>query len=175
MGHEVYALDSFASTGEGAAREMDSRTTVFKRNPEIIYQLKMKASRATYSEITKKHNSMCFNLRTLEDEKRSKMGIVECVKHEVCTPFPVMYEKEGEFVAQFKYTTLLMPNGPLRITQNFYDPSVVSSESEVTNPEMKTLLATSISRKAKKNQAKKKKKKAAKKAAAAPVVVEAAA
>jgi len=175
--HEVYALDSFASTGEGSAREMDARTTVFKRNPEIIYQLKMKASRATYSEITKKHNSMCFNLRTLEDEKRSKMGIVECVKHEVCTPFPVMFEKEGEFVAQFKYTTLLMPNGPLRITQSFYDPLVISSETEVTNPEIKALLATSIRNK-NKNQKKKNKKKAKKAAAAVAepaAVVEAAA
>ena len=43
--HEVYALDNFASTGDGNARETGTRTTVFKRNPDIVYQLKMKASR----------------------------------------------------------------------------------------------------------------------------------
>jgi len=173
----VYALDSFASTGEGRPSEMDARTTVFKRNPDIIYQLKMNTSRATYSEIKKKHNSMCFNLRTLENESRSKMGIAECVENEVCTDFPVLYENEGEFVAQFKYTTLLMPKGPLRITRSFYDPSVISSETEVTNEEIKALLATSIRNK-NKNQKKKNKKKAKKAAAAVAepaAVVEAAA
>lgn len=33
------------STGEGKPRELDARTTVFKRDPESRYLLKMKASR----------------------------------------------------------------------------------------------------------------------------------
>jgi len=138
--HEVYALDNFASTGDGNARETGTRTTVFKRNPDIVYQLKMKASRALFSEIEKKHDTMCFNLRGLDDEKKSKMGVVECVKHGVCTPFPVIYEKDNEVVAQFKYTTLLMPNGPLRITSSFYDASVIKSELDVNDVEMKVIL-----------------------------------
>lgn len=159
--HEVYALDCFVSTGEGHARELGTRTTIYKRNPDIIYQLKMKASRAVFSEIEKKHDTMCFTLRSLEDEKRSKMGIVECVKHDLCTQFPVVYEKEGECVAQFKFTILLMPKGPLRITSNFHDPETCKSEYDVENEEMKSLLQTSVSRRA----AKKKKKKALSKAA----------
>jgi len=160
--HEVYALDCFVSTGDGHARETGTRTTIYKRNEQVIYQLKMKASRAVFSEIEKKHDTMCFTLRSLEDEKRSKMGIVECVKHELCTQFPVVYEKEGENVAQFKFTVLLMPKGPLRITSNFYDPALCNSEHDVENSEMKALLQTSTSRRA----AKKKKKKALSKAAA---------
>jgi len=166
--HEVYALDNFASTGDGNARETGTRTTVFKRNPDVVYQLKMKASRALFSEIEKKHDTMCFNLRGLDDEKKSKMGVVECVKHGVCTPFPVIYEKDNEVVAQFKYTTLLMPNGPLRITSSFYDASVIKSELDVTDGEMKALLQTSMSRRT----AKKKKKKAANKVSAQAVAVQ---
>jgi len=166
--HEVYALDNFASTGDGNARETGTRTTVYKRNPDIVYQLKMKASRALFSEIEKKHDTMCFNLRGLDDEKKSKMGVVECVKHGVCTPFPVIYEKDSEIVAQFKYTTLLMPNGPLRITSSFYDASVINSELDVTDADMKALLQTSISRRA----AKKKKKRAANKVSAQQVAVQ---
>lgn len=43
--HEVYAIDVLISSGEGKPRELDTRTSVYKRNPEILYQLKMKASR----------------------------------------------------------------------------------------------------------------------------------
>jgi len=158
--HEVYAIDCYVSTGDGHARELDTRTTIYKRNPEIVYQLKMKASRAVFSEIEKKHDTMCFTLRMLEDEKKSKMGIVECVKHGLCTQYPVVFEKEGEHVAQFKFTTLLMPNGPLRITNNFYDEEAVDSKLQVVDSDMKNLLAQSVSRRA----AKKKKKKALSKA-----------
>jgi len=51
---------------------------------------------AILSEVEKKFNTMCFTLRALEDEKKSKMGIVECYKHELCTPFPVLWEKDGK-------------------------------------------------------------------------------
>ena len=33
-----------------------------------------------------------------------------------------------------------MPKGPLRITRSFYDPSVISSETEVTNEEIKVII-----------------------------------
>ena len=33
---------------------------------------------------------MCFNLRALDDEKKAKMGINECVNHGLITPFPVL-------------------------------------------------------------------------------------
>ena len=51
------------------------------------------------------------------------MGVVECAKHELLTSYPVLYEKDGEFVAQIKYTVLLMPNGPLRfVCSEFFRP-----------------------------------------------------
>ncbi|XP_076341895.1 proliferation-associated protein 2G4-like [Tachypleus tridentatus] len=88
---------------------MDTRTTVYKKTDEI-YQLKMKASRAFFSEV-EKFGNMPFTLRALEDEKKARMGVVECVNHKLIEPFTVLYEKEGELVAQFKFTVLLMPSG----------------------------------------------------------------
>nr|XP_039274397.1 proliferation-associated protein 2G4-like [Styela clava] len=158
--HEVYAIDVLVSTGDGRPREIDTRTTVYKRNPEILYQLKMKTSRALFSEVEKRFGTMCFTLRAIEDEKKGKLGVVECVKHELLTPFPVLWEKEGEFVAQFKFTLLLMPNSPIRITSGVFDPECYKSEFSVKDPEISTLLNTSTSKRA----AKKKKKKAASKA-----------
>lgn len=43
----------------------------------------------------------------------------------------------GEFVAQFKFTVLLMANGPLRITNSLFDPDLYKSEHEVEDPELK--------------------------------------
>lgn len=45
------------------------------------YALKMKASRATFSEISKKAGSFPFSLRVLEDEVKARMGVRECVSH----------------------------------------------------------------------------------------------
>jgi len=160
--NEVYAIDMLISTGDGKSRDMDFRTTIYKREPDQVYQLKMKASRAVFSEVEKKFDTMCFNLRALADEKKAKMGINECVNHGLITPFPVLFEKEDEIVAQFKFTTLLMPNGPLRITGLPFDVAEYESDKKVEDEEILKILATSTSKKSKKRN----KKKAAKKAQA---------
>jgi len=159
--HEVYAVDVLISTGEGKGREQDARTTVYKRK-DVTYNLKMKASRQFFSEVEKKFNTMPFTLRMFEDEKKARMGVLECVKHDLVEPFNVLWEREGEFVAQFKFTLLLMPNGPMRITSGPFDPEVYKTDFSIEDEDLKNLLAQSASRKT----AKKKKKKAEKAALA---------
>merc|ERR1711894_407062 len=118
----------------------------------------MKASRQFLSDVDKRFGLMPFTLRLCDDEKKAKMGVMECVKHELMQPFTVLYDREGELVAQFKFTILLMPNGPLKITGLPFEKEFYKSEKDLVDEELKTLLATSASRKA----AKKKKKKAGK-------------
>ena len=45
--------------------------------------------------------------------------------------FQVLYEKDGEHVAQFKFTVLLMPNGPHKITGIPFDIDSVQSDKKV--------------------------------------------
>merc|ERR1712083_1018197 len=97
--------------------EKDAKTVIFKKT-DLTYMLKMKTSREFLSQVNKSYGTMPFNLRNFEEEKKARMGVVECVKHNVIQPFHVLYEKEGTFVAQFKFTVLLMPNGPQKITGN---------------------------------------------------------
>lgn len=61
----------------------------------------------------------------------------------------------GEFVAHFKFTVLLMPNGPHKITGLPLEQELYNSQYSVTDPELKSLLISSANPKA----AKKKKKK----------------
>jgi len=155
--HEVYAVDILISTGDGKAKEHETRTTVYKRT-DLTYALKMKTSRAFYSEVCNKFTMMPFTLRALEDEKKARLGVGECTNHELLTPYPVLYEKDGEYVAQFKFTVLLMPNGPLRITHGAWDPECVQSEFSIKDEELRKILTSQVS---KKTQKKKKKKAAA--------------
>ncbi|XP_020326239.1 proliferation-associated protein 2G4-like [Oncorhynchus nerka] len=156
--HEVYAVDVLISTGEGKAKDAGQRTTIYKRDPDKQYGLKMKTSRSFFSEVERRFDAMPFTLRAFEDEAKARLGVVECAKHELLQPFNVLHEKEGEFVAQFKFTVLLMANGPLRITTGLYEQELYKSEHEVEDADLKALLQSSASRKTQK----KKKKKASK-------------
>jgi len=154
--YDVYAIDVIVSTGDGKGREEDARTTVFKKR-DIVYQLKLKASRVFFSEMDKRFALMPFTLRAFEDEKKARMGVVECVKHGLCDPYPVIFEREGDVVAQFKFTVLLMPSGPLRITGGpAFEPELYNSDKKIEDKEILDLLSQQIRPSKKQNKKKKK-------------------
>ena len=45
---------------------------------------------------------LCF--RIMDDEKKAKLGVVECVNHRLIEPFQVLYEKPGTFHSQVEKT-----------------------------------------------------------------------
>ena len=152
---DVFSMDIAMSTGEGKPKVGEKRCTVFKRDLEEKYSLKMKASRAFFSEVNTRFPTMPFTLRA-GDEKQWKMGVIECVKHNLFIEYPVLYEKPEEFVAQYKFTALLLPSGnTARITGG--PPPPATSENSVTDPALVELLAQSTDKKKqkKKNKAKK--------------------
>ena len=93
--HEVYAVDVLITSGEGLGREKDAKITVYKKTDDT-YMLKMKTSREFYSKVSKQFGPMPFNIRNMEDEKKARMGVVECVTHRLIEPFQVLFDKEGE-------------------------------------------------------------------------------
>ena len=132
---------------------MDSKTTIYRKTDEN-YQLKMKASRVLFSDIDKKFANMPFTLRALDNEQKARMGVVECVKHKLLEPYSVLYDKDNEIIAQFKFTVLLMPSGSHKITGLSFDPSICESEHSIEDESLKTILAKGLTNKT----AKKKKK-----------------
>lgn len=87
------------------ARPEDARTSVYKRANDVNYQLKMKTSRTTFSEIQKKAGAFPFTLRALDDEKRARMGVQEAVSHGLLKPYEVTQTAAGTVVAQFFFTS----------------------------------------------------------------------
>eukprot|EP00586_Coscinodiscus_wailesii_P005248 CAMPEP_0172481694 /NCGR_PEP_ID=MMETSP1066-20121228/7752_1 /TAXON_ID=671091 /ORGANISM="Coscinodiscus wailesii, Strain CCMP2513" /LENGTH=402 /DNA_ID=CAMNT_0013244235 /DNA_START=156 /DNA_END=1364 /DNA_ORIENTATION=- len=160
--NEVYAIDVALSTGDGKARPGELRTTVFKRNVEANYRLKMKASRYVLSEIDKKFPTLPFTLRHFDDERQAKMGVTECVAKGLLTPYPSLFEKKGEYVAHFKCTVLLLPSGTSRVT-GLDLPEYLKTDKEPDEETGKLLkeIEDIAAAKAKKKAKKKKKKKSA--------------
>ncbi|CAK5269378.1 unnamed protein product, partial [Mycena citricolor] len=156
---EVWGIDILVSSGDdGKARVEEARTSIYQRDSTVTYQLKMKNSRAVFSEVQKKSGAFPFNVRSLEDEKRSRMGLQEAVQHGLVKPYEVIYTPANTFVAAFHFTIALLPNGPSLITQSpvWYKPELVKTEKELEDEELKTLLARSLreSKKSKKKKAK---------------------
>jgi curved DNA binding protein len=152
---EVWVVDVLLSTGSGKPKESTHRTTVYKKT-NTTYMLKMKTSRAVFSEISTKFGKYPFSLRLLEDEKKARMGIQECANHYLVSPYQVFAEKEGDFVAQFTFTAMLTSNGIVRLTNSFYDEEVVVSEKKLEDAALNELLAVEVDKKKKKKQQKKK-------------------
>jgi curved DNA binding protein len=151
--NQVYGVDIVISSGEGKAKELETRTTIFKRAVDQNYLLKMKASRYVFNEMNAKFPTLPFTLRAFDDEKKARLGITECLKHDLVSPYPVLFEKPGDFVAQFKFTVLILPSGTIRL--NSQPLPYVTSDKEVKDEKIKSILATGTKR-AKKSKKKKK-------------------
>jgi len=156
---EVYAVDVAMTTGDGKVRPSDLRTTVYKRNVEVSYQLKMKASRYVLTEVDKKFPTLPFALRHFDDERQARMGITECVNHGLLTPYGSLHERSEYRTAHFKCTVLLLPSGTTRVT-GLPLPSYFTTE-KVPDEETVNILAeleAAAAKKAKKKASKKAKK-----------------
>ncbi|KAF7336692.1 Peptidase-M24 domain-containing protein [Mycena venus] len=161
---EVYGIDVLVSSGEDGkvgsppARMEEARTSIFQRDSNVTYQLKMKNSRAVFSEVQKKAGAFPFNIRSLEDEKRSRMGLQEAVQHGLVKPYEVIYTPANTFVAAFHFTIALLPGGPSLITQPpiWYKPELLKTEKELEDEELKALLSRNLreNKKSKKKKAK---------------------
>jgi curved DNA binding protein len=154
---EIYGIDILVSSAEdGKCRVEESRTSIYQRSTEVTYQLKMKTSRAVFSEIQKKAGPFPFTIRCLEDEKRSRMGVQEAVAHGLLKPYDVLYTPPGTFVAAFHFTLALLPAGPSLITHPpvWYKPEKLKTEKELEDAELKEIISRKLRESKKKNKKK---------------------
>lgn len=151
--YEVYNLDIAMSTGEGKAIERNTRETVYKRQVDVDYKLKMKTSRQVFSEINKAYPALPFTLRALSDPKRGRMAMTEMMKHNLVIPYPVLYEKDEAVVGRCCVTVLITPNQTMVVTKSTMP--TLECKVELEDEEVKGLLAMSMDKKKKKKKKKK--------------------
>eukprot|EP01012_Entosiphon_sulcatum_P066656 TRINITY_DN96005_c0_g1_i1.p1 TRINITY_DN96005_c0_g1~~TRINITY_DN96005_c0_g1_i1.p1 ORF type:complete len:389 (+),score=86.65 TRINITY_DN96005_c0_g1_i1:993-2159(+) len=140
---QVWAIDVVISSGPGKFRAGEARPTIFKRQPDTQYLLKMKASRDTMKEIQRRFMDFPFALRQLSDQKTARMGIVECMKHDLLVAYPALVEKAGEFVAHFKASVLITKNEIAQVT-GLPVAQPVESDKKIEDPVLQDVLKRSL-------------------------------
>lgn len=151
---DVIGLDVYVSSGEGKPREHETRCTVFKRELDQVYNLKMKSARAFFVEVNKRFPTLPFSMRALTDQTAAKVGVRECLNHDMLIPYPVLTERPGEFVAQFKATVVVQPRSTAVIAGGqALDTARYQSDKSVQDPELVALLARDLWTKPKKKAA----------------------
>jgi hypothetical protein len=103
---------------------------------------------------------MPFSIASIEDASSARVGVVECVNHDLLHMYPILTEKAGEFVAQFKGTVAILPGGAMVLNGLPFEEANYETTYKIEDKKILELIATSLDRK----QIKKDKKKAAKEA-----------
>jgi len=143
--NEVYAIDIVVSTGEGKTREENTKTNIYKKtnNP---YSLRTQHARTLLNDVSANHQNMPFNVRYF-NIAQARLGVKEMVEHSMLQPYPVLYEKNSEIVAQFKFTLLVLPNSTSNLNEGFPLPSVSSDFTYENDEELVNIMAMSVQRK----------------------------
>lgn len=142
--NDVFALDVFVTSGEGKPKESDFRCTVYKRALDRTYNLKIKQSRQFFNEVLDAYPSFCFSLNSFQDPITARIGIKECLEHELLVPYPVLQEKPGNLVAQFKFTVMITKGKTTALTGLPLDTAQFKSEFSIKDEGVLTLLAVFI-------------------------------
>lgn len=139
----MFALDVYVSSGEGLPNNAEYRSTVYKREMDQVYNLKSKHARAFFHIVNLKYPSMPFTIRGFEDLTGAKVGVKECMNHELLMEYPVLTEKKGEFIAQFKATIAIQPKsiGILAGGRDLFNKDGIASDKKIESAELNTLIA----------------------------------
>ena len=140
----MFALDVFVSSGEGKTKELDTRCTVYKRAMDRSYNLKIKQSRQFFNEVLDNYPSFCFGLNSFKDPMTARVGIKECLEHELLVPYPVLTEKPGAVVAQFKFTVMITKGKTTALTGLPIEEAQFKTENELKDEAILQLLAVSL-------------------------------
>lgn len=155
---DIIGLDIFVTSGEGMAKEIDARTTVYKREMDTQYSLKSKHARSFFHVMNEKYPTLPFSIRGFEDLTGAKVGVKECLGHDLIMAYPVLAEKKGEFVAQFKATIAVQPKSTAILCGARPLADGVKSDKSIKNDELKALIASELWKKEEKKKEKKDKK-----------------
>ena len=131
--NDVWALEVVFSTGSGKLKHRDQSTFVYKRSLECNYPLRLQISRDIFNEINRRFQTFPFAVRQLE-HKQARIGLRECLKHDLASPYPVLYEKEGEVVVQVKATVLVLKDHIEVITKPRLKTSMFETSKCLINP-----------------------------------------
>ena len=128
------------------ARRAEARPTVFKRQLDQQYNLKSKHSRSFFSVVNKKYPTLPFSIRGFEDTTGAKVGVKECMEHELLMEYPVLTDKPDNFVAQFKATVVVQPRSTALICggRDLLNKDAIDSDKKIKDETLAALIAAPL-------------------------------
>ena len=109
---ELYAIETFATTGSGNTHEKHPWSH-FMKNPDVFNNVKIKASqpKSLFKYIDEHFSTMAFCPRWLEESGYT--GIDKSLKylcdHNLVEPYPPLADIEGCYTSQFEHSFMLKP------------------------------------------------------------------
>ncbi len=142
---DVIGLDVYVTSGEGLVREGDFRTTIFKRELDQQYNLKSKSARSFFAVVNQKYPTLPFSIRGFEDLTAAKVGVKECTSHDLLSSFPVLTDKPGEFIAQFKATVAVQSKAVVILCGGrALNTDGIVSEKSIKSDELKQVISRDL-------------------------------
>jgi methionine aminopeptidase len=93
------------STGSCKLQNID-KTAIFKRNHKNRFPLKLKSSKDALSLF----NKGMFPIKIDISNVKIKLGLKECLEKNLIEKYPVVCDKEGEYIARVKFTVIVKEN-----------------------------------------------------------------
>ncbi|OJD27343.1 methionine aminopeptidase 2-1 [Blastomyces percursus] len=109
---EVYAIETFGSTGRGYVRD-DMETSHYAKVPDAPnVPLRLSSAKNLLNVITKNFGTLPFCRRYLDRLGQDKylLGLNNLVANGIVDAYPPLCDIKGSYTAQFEHTILLRPN-----------------------------------------------------------------
>lgn len=109
------------------------------------YSLKSKSARGFFSEVMKNYATLPFSIRGFKELTGAKVGVKECMDHELLCSYPVLTEKNGNFVAQFKATVVVQPKSTAILCGGrALNKAGIESDKKIKDAELSKLIASEL-------------------------------
>lgn len=108
---EMYAIETFASTGKGFVLEKEDCSHYMKTFDVGFVPLRLRSSKDLLKCIDENFGTLAFCRRWLDDlgQKRHLISLKNLVDNGIVTPYPPLSDIKGCYTSQMEHTILLRP------------------------------------------------------------------
>ena len=109
--NEVYAIETFATTGRGKVVEAGDCSHYMKNHERGHVPLRLKNSKTLLYAIDQSFGTLAFCRRWLDDigQTRHLIALKSLVDADIIVPYPPLADVKGSYVSQMEHTILLRP------------------------------------------------------------------
>jgi methionyl aminopeptidase len=117
--NEVYAIETFASTGKGVVIE-EGECSHYMKNTDFPINKNTKISpqaKTLLAHVEKEFSTLPFCRRWLDDQGQTRhlLPLKTLVDAGYINPYPPLCDVKGSFTSQMEHTIYIKPNGPVEV------------------------------------------------------------